>query len=186
MSRTHRLLREALIRLVHERGWDAITVQDVCRRADVGRSTFYLHFADKEELLVSGFGDLGKQLREQAKEEALGFTLALFEHAREFEPLYRALLGKRTGQVVYRGFLNLVIELLDEDVASVAPPGPLRDAAVRYLAGAFWELLQLWASQPKRASAIEVDGLFRRLTMPVLRELRKSDEPQPRQARANR
>jgi len=171
--RTHRLLREALIRLVHERGWDEITVQDVCGRADVGRSTFYLHFADKEELLVSGFGDLGKQLREHASEQPLGFTLALFEHAREFQPLYRALLGKRTGQVVYRGFLNLVIGLLDEDVAKIAPAGPLRDAAVRYLAGGFWELLQLWASQPQRSPAIEVDELFRRLSMPVLRELRK-------------
>lgn len=171
------MLREALIRLIHERGWDEITVQDVCGRADVGRSTFYLHFADKEELLVSGFGDLRKQLREHVaatKAKPLGFTLALFEHARDYQPLYRALLGKRTGQVVYRGFLDLVIDLLDEDVAEFAPAGPLRDAAVRYLAGAFWELLQLWATQPQRSSAIEVDELFRRLTMPVLRELRRS------------
>jgi AcrR family transcriptional regulator len=34
-----------------------VTVRDVCERADVGRSTFYLHFADKESLLVSGFDD---------------------------------------------------------------------------------------------------------------------------------
>jgi AcrR family transcriptional regulator len=164
------------MRLIHERGWDEITVQDVCERADVGRSTFYVHFADKEELLVSGFGDLRKQLREhvaRGKGRPLGFTLALFEHAREYQPVYRTLLGRRTGQVVYRGFMEVVIDLLNGDVAEFAPEGPLRDAAVRYLAGAFWELLQLWCTQPSGSSALEVDEIFRRLTMPVLRELRK-------------
>jgi AcrR family transcriptional regulator len=134
------MLREALIRLIGERGWDAITVQDVCARADVGRSTFYVHFADKEELLVSGFGDLRKHLREQVaveKRKPLGFALGLFQHAREYQPVYRALLGRRTAQVVYRGFLEVVLDLLSEDVAAFAPPGPLRDAAVRSLAGAF-------------------------------------------------
>jgi AcrR family transcriptional regulator len=170
------MLREALLGLIRERGWDEITVQDVCERADVGRSTFYVHFADKEELLVSGFGDLRKHLREQVageKARPLGFTLALFQHAREYQPVYRALLGKRTAQVVYRGFLEVVIDLLGEDVAELAPAGPLRDAAVRYLAGGFWELLQLWATRPNDSSALEVDEVFRRLTMPVLRELRK-------------
>jgi AcrR family transcriptional regulator len=169
------MLHEALIGLVRERGWDEITVQDVCERADVGRSTFYVHFADKEELLVSGFAGLRKQLRAQAagaKGKPLAFTLALFQHAREFQPIYRALLGRRTAQVVYRGLLEVVIDLLNEDVADFAPAGPLRDAAVRYLAGGFWELLQIWGTQPN-GSAVEVDELFRRLTMPVLRELRK-------------
>src|SRR5690242_18297174 len=63
IQRTRRLLHEAILELIHERGWDAITVQDVCERADVGRSTFYVHFADKEELLVSGFGQLRDHLR---------------------------------------------------------------------------------------------------------------------------
>jgi AcrR family transcriptional regulator len=63
IERTRRTLREALIALILERGWDDISVQDVCNRADVGRSTFYTHFADKEELLVGGFDDLRKVLR---------------------------------------------------------------------------------------------------------------------------
>ena len=56
--RTRRQLRTALINLILERGWDAVSVSDVCARADVGRSTFYAHFADKEELLFSGFEEL--------------------------------------------------------------------------------------------------------------------------------
>lgn len=58
VQRTRRQLREALITLILERGWDAVSVRDVCEKADVGRSTFYVHFADKENLLLSGFDDL--------------------------------------------------------------------------------------------------------------------------------
>jgi AcrR family transcriptional regulator len=177
VQRTQRLLHQAVLELLHERGWDAITVQDVCERADVGRSTFYVHFADKEELLISGFAELRSQLRAAAVAEPtkpLAFTRALLEHTHEYEPVYRALLGRRTAQVVYRSWIQVVTELLDEDLGKAVPAGPLRAAAVRYLAGAMWELLTWWSEQPKRASALDLDETYRRLTMAVLRELRAS------------
>src|SRR5689334_24059575 len=58
VRRTRRLLREALLALVAEKGYDRVTVQDVLDRADVGRATFYAHFRDKDDLLVSGFDEL--------------------------------------------------------------------------------------------------------------------------------
>ena len=61
--RTRRTLREALVQLILQRGWEKVSVLEVCERADVGRSTFYTHFADKEELLLSGFDDLRQALR---------------------------------------------------------------------------------------------------------------------------
>jgi len=176
VQRTHRLLHEALIALIHERGWDAITVQDVCERADVGRSTFYVHFADKEELLVSGFGQLRKHLRKAVAVDParpLAFTQALLEHTHEYEPVYRALLGRRTAQVVYRTWIDLVSELLEADLEQLVHRGVLRSAAVRYLAGAMWELLGWWSEQPKRATTVDLADTYRRLTMAVVRELRK-------------
>jgi AcrR family transcriptional regulator len=179
VQRTHRLLREALISLIKERGWDEVTVQDVCERADVGRSTFYIHFADKEELLISGFGDLRKALREHAatREGPLAFTLALLEHTTEYEGVVRVLTGTRTAQVVQREFMEVVIELIEEDLARVMPAVPLREAGARYLAGAFFELLRwwgVWGDRKRGSSAIEVDEVFRRLTLPVIRELRRA------------
>src|SRR5687768_13088670 len=56
--RTRRQLRDALVASILERGWEAVSVTDVCERAEIGRSTFYVHFADKEELLLSGFDEL--------------------------------------------------------------------------------------------------------------------------------
>jgi AcrR family transcriptional regulator len=176
VERTHRLLHEALIELIHERGWDAITVQDVCERADVGRSTFYVHFADKEELLVSGFGKLREHLRHAAAVDPakpLAFAQALLEHTHEYEPIYRALLGRRTAQVVYRAWIDVVTELLEADLDKLVRASALRSAAVRYLGGAMWELLSWWSEQPKRATTVDLAETYRRLTMAVVRELRK-------------
>ena len=51
IQRTRQLLREALFALIVERGYEAITVQDITERANLGRTTLYLHYRDKEELL---------------------------------------------------------------------------------------------------------------------------------------
>lgn len=51
VRRTREALRDALLALLVERGWDDIDVQALCVRADIGRSTFYLHFPNKEALL---------------------------------------------------------------------------------------------------------------------------------------
>jgi AcrR family transcriptional regulator len=175
VRRTRRLLHEALIALIRERGWDNVSILDVCARADVGRSTLYVHFADKEELLLSGFEDLRSTLRERAAARApepLGFTLALLEHAREYAPLFRALLGKRTAEVIHRTFVDVVTDLVEEDIGATMPAGVAREAAVRYVAGAFWELLRWWSDRPSTA-AVDVDDIFRRLTVPVLREAKR-------------
>lgn len=54
IQRTRSLLHEALVGLLHENAYDEIAVQDILNLANVGRSTFYMHFRDKDDLLVSG------------------------------------------------------------------------------------------------------------------------------------
>src|SRR5579883_1932312 len=176
--RTRRALREALIQLVLERGWEDVGVQDVCERADVGRSTFYLHFADKEELLLGGFAELRKGLRAQLArdaEEPLGFTAGLFEHVREYERLFKVLTGRRTAMLVRSAFMDLVRELVAEDLA--LPRGPAAyepELAVSFVAGALWEVLRWWLERRKRPAPAEVAATFKRMCSPVIRELRRS------------
>ncbi len=54
VRKTQNLLHEALFSPIHERDLDSIAVKEILHRADVGRSTYYSHFHDKEELLLSG------------------------------------------------------------------------------------------------------------------------------------
>lgn len=53
ITRSKKALRQALISLMEEVGFDAITVNDLCQAADLNRGTFYNHFKDKEHLLAS-------------------------------------------------------------------------------------------------------------------------------------
>jgi AcrR family transcriptional regulator len=49
--------------LITERGFEELAVQDILERADVGRATFYAHFDNKEDLLVSGLETLRLSLK---------------------------------------------------------------------------------------------------------------------------
>lgn len=53
VQRTKEHLQNALIELINERQYDVITIQDVVDRANVGRTTFYLHYANKDDLFMS-------------------------------------------------------------------------------------------------------------------------------------
>ena len=137
--RTRRTLRDALIALIHHQGWDTISVQDICARADVGRSTFYTHFADKEELLLAGFDDLKGHLRAEATRgprgaaRSLRFVPALMEHVHDNRRLFRALVGKRAAQAVVGRFRQLVVDLIDEELALHDPDARSRQAAAQFL-----------------------------------------------------
>lgn len=176
--RTRRTLRDALIALLYERGWDAVSVQDICDRADVGRSTFYTHFADKEELLVAGFEDLRKTIRAQLgpmKEpsEPLQFARGIIEHAHENRRLFRALVGKRSGQVVLKRFRELVVELVREDLSRASAPGTTMDAAVHFLSGAFMDLLA-WSLEARDAPGpANLERLFLTMSASALSMIRE-------------
>src|SRR5215510_15281228 len=93
VQRTQQLLRDALIELIIEKGYEEVTVQDIIDRANVGRSTFYSHFMDKQQLLLSRLKQLRESLAQfqqsgvvtgakgSGEERPLNFSLAMFQHA---------------------------------------------------------------------------------------------------------
>jgi AcrR family transcriptional regulator len=177
VKRTQNALREALIALILERGWDETSVQEVCDRADVGRSTFYTHFVDKEDLLVSGFDELRRALRareaERTDRSPLGFFRGIVEHVHENRRLFRAIVGKRSGQAVQKRFQQLLIDLVQEDLAGLATAGPRFDAMVHYLAGALFQTLIWWVDFRNSFQPADMERLFNELTTPVLAALER-------------
>lgn len=178
--RTHRALRDALISLLLDRGWDDINIQVLCERADIGRSTFYLHFQNKEQLLVSGFDDLRAFIRTQntittdRQTGSLPFVNGLIAHVYEQRILFRAIIGRRSGHVVQKRFREMVNQLVEEEIP-LTTTGWKRDAGIRYVAGALVELLAWWVDAGTERSVDDIESLFYQLTVPAIKSLRESD-----------
>jgi AcrR family transcriptional regulator len=176
--RTRQALRVALLQLMVERGWDGIDIASLCERANVGRSTFYLHYPNKEELLRGSFGDLRLALQAQARDagdcppDQLTFVRGVIAHAHEQQLLFRALLGRRSGHFVQDRFREMLIEL----VAAEKPAGSRRawqaHAIAHYLGGALFQLLTWWLSASRPQPPQEIEALFHDLSGPVLRAAR--------------
>jgi AcrR family transcriptional regulator len=99
VRRTQKLLREALIELIEERGFEALTIGELTEHAMVSRAAFYRNYQDKYDLveqifeeamsaLLGAVGDLGR-------EHPAEIWVKFFEHIAEYERLYRALLGRK-------------------------------------------------------------------------------------------
>src|SRR5215469_3593940 len=97
VARTRALLHRAHLALILEKGYEAVTVEDICAAADVGRSTFYAHYPNKEALHRGGLDQLRHELVSRQAEHGdagggpLAFSLPMFEHAREHLDIYRAI-----------------------------------------------------------------------------------------------
>jgi AcrR family transcriptional regulator len=185
VRRTRRSLREALLALVLEKGYDRVTVQDVIDRADVGRATFYAHFRDKDDLLASAFAELRASLRAHLAsvarrsrvrpDGAFGLAAALFDHAARHRRLYRALVGGRGGAALLeqarRQLAAIVREHFEDELASRAATPPVAlDVTVQYTVGAFLGVLTWWlAPEPPPHTPAQLGRMFDRLAVPGVR-----------------
>jgi AcrR family transcriptional regulator len=169
VERTRRLLQDALVAMMIEKGYEATTVQNIIDRANVGRATFYAHFADKETLLASGLEDLRALLTERLHQAPgrLGFSLAMLEHAHDHLPVYGAIVGRESGAFVLQRIHRMIADLagLDLKAAGLKGTAEQRALAVESVAGAFMAVLTWWLDHGAKLSPQEVDVVFRRLLL---------------------
>jgi AcrR family transcriptional regulator len=118
VRRTKILLREALIALIEERGFEALTIGEITERAMVSRAAFYRNYQDKYDLveqifedamsaLLNAVGDLGQ-------EHPAEVWVTFFEHIAEYERLYHALLGEKGSPWFVRKMRAALSDLVKE------------------------------------------------------------------------
>ena len=176
IRRTRKLLQDALLELILEKGYAAVTVQDVIDRANVGRSTFYAHFQDKESLFLSEFEALQMQFEHHLTRMPMtdaspwGLSLMMFQHAQSQRQLYKALAGKEAGSVVLeylRKFLSAVLlDHLKPQLSKRTPPQIPPEILAHYLVSTFIALLTWWLDHDLPYSAERMNDMFRQLTQP--------------------
>lgn len=177
--RTRRLLREAMVRLVLERGYAGVTVEDIAEHADVGRATFYSHYRDKDDLLTQVVAELLEELEARTmpliSTDSAAFTgkpvLEVFRHARQERDLYRIILrGEGDGRAL-RQLIDGEVALAERVLRARAEHHgvqPRLDLTVlaRASVGEQFGVLSWWLEQdPPAVSAEDVNAMLLELSL---------------------
>jgi len=170
--RTRDRLGGAFVALIHEKPIEDVTVQDVLNRASVGRSTFYLHFRDKNDLLLSQlekFLEMMSTLLSVSKEVSLRVVpvAEMFEHIENQRELYRILANEGRLNDFFdlaQGYFARGIEhrLRESKRLPKMPQGELA-ARASALAGSLLSLLRWWLDRGAKEPPGEMDELFHRM-----------------------
>ncbi len=172
VARSRRLLRSALMELVQEKEYARITVQDILDRADVGRSTFYAHFRDKDDLLV---GDLQfiLPLFDDDGPEVVPPFLPLFEHVQAFYPTLRKLIAGGAQPMMFERIRAGLVSRWHERIVRLQAGGLVRDldpdAAAHFATAGFIALLTWWLNSGLQLSPREMDDFLRQALSEGLR-----------------
>ena len=181
VKRTRERLQKALVELINERQYDAITVQEIVDRANVGRTTFYLHFNNKDDLFMScheaianGFHSLHSLSPEEllSPETPPGITL-----------VYKHLVGARAMlNPIFQGQDSLLILRRIRDRSAQQIEGALRtafaetpsnipiDVLAHYLAGAQIALVQWWLEKRQPNTIEDLARMVHCIQLAVIRD----------------
>ena len=189
VARSRRALKEALTDLILERGYEAVTVQDVIDRADVGRSTFYAHFLDKDDLLMAILADVEMPAPDHTTwapdDPAFGWTLELFRHFGSGRRLFKAVAGSQSGALARRETTRRLEHLAGAELSRVGAGRKLDalrlEIVGRFLVGTFIGFMDWWMREEnENLPAEQVDHAFRSLVLPGVANVLELDLELPR------
>lgn len=167
--RTRQALARALLELVTEKRYDAITIQNLLDRANIGRSTFYAHYRGKDDLLLTSFRRMLEGLdqcldRDVSRRRRVAPVEELFRHVGDARSFHRALARSRMVDRVYQAGTEQLsrtiasrIAALQDGAADGAPPAEVRAQA---LAGALFALLRWWVDRDLPYSPERMDEMY--------------------------
>lgn len=152
VERTCKALKKALYELIEEKGYDQVTVEEITDRANLGRATFYLHYRDKEDLLLEDVIDLVDQMVEETtgmpwlrwREDSKGENsmtirpspmVLVFQHVAENADYYRIILrgqgkysvGERLRAIIIKAIKDVGLARSQKGSLVGEPQDRLRD-----------------------------------------------------------
>ena len=172
IRRTKKLLKNALKELILEQGFEEIRVQDVIDRADVGRTSFYTYFKNKEDLLLQNLEDLedlfkpsknNKSEENDINYELEKFSLNMFRHLQENWKLAKALMGNKRILIVRNQVQNIILNYYKKQYQKKW--GQTRsaveiEAAAVCTAGALVSMTLWWLTMNKPVSPEKMHKMF--------------------------
>jgi len=181
VHKTRALLHAALFELLREKDYQRINVGEILERANVGRSTFYTHYRNKDELLASAIEEMLDSVRAPAHavssdllERVVGFSLRVFEHIQRHRSAAGARMGNRGRAVLHEHVRRVLARWIAEELSREATGGPVMPAHIpqallaEYAASTFVLVLDWWIDGKCTQSPARADALFRSLILPTL------------------
>lgn len=175
--RTRQLLRDAFVALLKEKRYEDVSVQDIIERADVARSTFYVHYVDKEDLLVGKWGVFASNLgvhvdvleHEENEGHSLLSTLGWFQHIKAQGDLLKIIAKDPAMDLAMKTLYGILLEDMQRRIQSQLPKNENASIppslAVDYLAGSLMTLLKWWVKQGMLYPPERMDEIFQQLVM---------------------
>jgi AcrR family transcriptional regulator len=173
-QRTRRLVNTAMLELLFEKHYETITVQDILDRAGIGRSTFYTHFFDKEDVLTSIAEQMlemfGQQLSQRKERRGIVPVLELFEHVQQHEQYFRAMLRGYTGELFWEAAQTALSKTIEQALTTVyaenASPVISWVVIAQYLTGSVLTLLKWWLKAEMPYPPEQMEKIFQQLALP--------------------
>jgi len=192
IQRTRLALRSALLELIKEKGFDSVSVEEITARANLGRATFYLHYKDKEDLLLDEFREMASNRVQVLSEIPISIwksnrdnlelsdgrasvmpLLLVFEHAAQNAELYRILLKGDSSQRIAGQIRQIIADsinaIIQTRIQSDPPPAPAEvpvDLLAAYFSGALMGSLNWWLEQESSPEPEEMARMFQHLFFP--------------------
>jgi AcrR family transcriptional regulator len=174
VQRTRELLQQALIELIGEQGYDAITIQEIVDRANVGRTTFYVHYRSKDDLfmrchdaIASGFHRLHSLSRDDLLSlQAPLETISTYRHLLNARAMLYPIFQSSDSILILRRIRDRSAQHIEvslrgafAEADSIIP----FDVLANYLAGAQIALVQWWLEKRQSHSPETLAQTFHRL-----------------------
>lgn len=177
-QRTKHSLTHAMVDLVTEKRFDDITVQNLIDRADIGRSTFYVHYRDKEDLFQRNWERFLDFCVEQIVWDKVGKgsffpVLFLFDHLKDVQPFYRGLVRSRKSEALWKTGTEYLSQELGKGLQANLKYHPSIPIPIlgNYLATELFALLKWWLDEGMPHAPERMDQIFHALVNPAFESM---------------
>lgn len=168
VRRTRARIDSGFVQLLHRRRYGDIRISDICKKAAVGRATFYAHYATKDDLLRSQFERIvAPMLIIKPNSPCVIYATPFFGHIQQMPDIFGAFMGPRGGTaplVLRECFEARARQAIDLDRLT----GLRKSALARFIAATLLTVIECWLENGSRETPNELQDLFSSLITPAI------------------